>query len=362
MPPDSIHSYHRFMWENLFSHVDIDAARTCTSRAAMSPRERGRRGVRRSTRRRSARAGGIDFQILGIGKTGHIGFNEPGSGADSRTRLVHARRGHATRRRRRLLRRGERAARSDHDGRRDDPRGARDRASSPRASTRPRSSGARSRASRPRGRRDVPAAPPATPRSTSIARPAAELTRIATPWLLDEVEWTPALTVRAVIWLSRADRQRRSSSSRSATTPSTTLVAARALRLAGRGERRGVQRARREDPRALASCRADSAIICFSPHPDDDVISMGGILRKLVAERNDIIVAYMTSGNIAVFDHDVRRYVDFLRAARRERRGRARCGAPLARQSTISSRRSSRATSTSRRCRTSSGSFARRRR
>src|SRR5919112_549442 len=36
-----------------------------------------------------ARAGGIDFQILGIGKTGHIGFNEPGSGSESRTRLVH---------------------------------------------------------------------------------------------------------------------------------------------------------------------------------------------------------------------------------------------------------------------------------
>jgi len=53
-------------------------------------------------------------------------------------------------------------------------------------------------------------------------------------------------------------------------------------------------------------------IICFSPHPDDDVISMGGILRKLVENENEITVAYQTSGNIAVFDHDVRRYVDFL--------------------------------------------------
>jgi glucosamine-6-phosphate deaminase len=53
-------------------------------------------------------------------------------------------------------------------------------------------------------------------------------------------------------------------------------------------------------------------VICFSPHPDDDVISMGGMLRKLVENENDITVAYMTSGNIAVFDHDVRRYVDFL--------------------------------------------------
>ena len=52
--------------------------------------------------------------------------------------------------------------------------------------------------------------------------------------------------------------------------------------------------------------------ICFSPHPDDDVISMGGILRKFVENENHVTVAYMTSGNIAVFDHDVRRYVDFL--------------------------------------------------
>jgi glucosamine-6-phosphate deaminase len=50
----------------------------------------------------------------------------------------------------------------------------------------------------------------------------------------------------------------------------------------------------------------------FSPHPDDDVISMGGILRKLWENENTIVVAYMTSGNIAVFDHDVRRHLDFV--------------------------------------------------
>jgi len=54
-------------------------------------------------------------------------------------------------------------------------------------------------------------------------------------------------------------------------------------------------------------------IICFSPHPDDDVISMGGILAKLAQNRNAITVAYMTSGNLAVFDHDVRRHADFIR-------------------------------------------------
>src|SRR5262249_38250142 len=54
-------------------------------------------------------------------------------------------------------------------------------------------------------------------------------------------------------------------------------------------------------------------VIVFSPHPDDDVISAGGVLRKLAQNGNDILVAYQTSGNIAVFDHEVRRYLDFLR-------------------------------------------------
>jgi glucosamine-6-phosphate deaminase len=53
-------------------------------------------------------------------------------------------------------------------------------------------------------------------------------------------------------------------------------------------------------------------ILVFSPHPDDDVISMGGILRKLAENGNQVTVAYQTSGNIAVFDHDVRRYLDFV--------------------------------------------------
>src|SRR5918999_2112144 len=86
MPPDSIHSYHRFMWENLFSHIDIDPKHVHIPNGS-APRE----DVDTEARRYEdeiRRAGGVDFQILGIGKTGHIGFNEPGSGPESRTRLV----------------------------------------------------------------------------------------------------------------------------------------------------------------------------------------------------------------------------------------------------------------------------------
>ncbi len=53
-------------------------------------------------------------------------------------------------------------------------------------------------------------------------------------------------------------------------------------------------------------------VICFSPHPDDDVISMGGTLIRLVEDQHEVHVAYMTSGNIAVFDHDARRVADLV--------------------------------------------------
>src|SRR6201999_2864820 len=86
MPPDSIHSYHRFMWENLFSHVDVDPANVHIPEGTV-PREHVDEFCEQYEQAIED-AGGIDFQILGIGKTGHIGFNEPGSGYESRTRLV----------------------------------------------------------------------------------------------------------------------------------------------------------------------------------------------------------------------------------------------------------------------------------
>jgi glucosamine-6-phosphate deaminase len=53
-------------------------------------------------------------------------------------------------------------------------------------------------------------------------------------------------------------------------------------------------------------------VLVFSPHPDDDVISMGGTLIHLVEQGHKVHIAYMTSGNIAVFDHDALRFTDFV--------------------------------------------------
>ena len=148
-----------------------------------------------------ARAGGIDFQILGIGKTGHIGFNEPGSGAESRTRLVM------------LDAITRRDAAADFFGEEFVPREALTMGIATILEAREIAILATGEHKAPIVRRavegeiDVEVA--ATflqhhPNTTFYVDRAAgaDLTRIATPWLLDEVEWTPALTVRAVVWLS----------------------------------------------------------------------------------------------------------------------------------------------------------------
>ena len=85
MPPDSPHSYHTFMQENLFGSVP------CRRWRVPDGRPRSPAQIAEDCRAYEAdiaACGGIDWQLLGIGRTGHIGFNEPGSGRDSRTRRV----------------------------------------------------------------------------------------------------------------------------------------------------------------------------------------------------------------------------------------------------------------------------------
>jgi glucosamine-6-phosphate deaminase len=140
---------------------------------------------------------------------------------------------------------------------------------------------------------------------------AADLTRIATPWLLDEMTWTPELMLRAVVWLSKTTGKAilKLTERDYAEHHLSSLLALHGSAGEVNGE---IFNALGAKIRGRSKLPRGQRIICFSPHPDDDVISMGGILRKLVLNENHIVVAYMTSGNIAVFDHDVRRHVDFL--------------------------------------------------
>lgn len=308
MPRESIHSYHRFMWENLFSQIDIDRTNVHIPPGDV-PREEIADATRRYEHQIQA-AGGIDFQILGIGKTGHIGFNEPGSGSESHTRLVT------------LDAVTRRDAAADFFGEEYVPREAitmgvatiLDAREIAIIATGEHKSSIVRRAVE--GDIDVEVAATFLQRHPNTTfyldhAASAELTRIKTPWLLDEVEWSEPLTVRAVMWLAhQTDKAILKLTQRDyADHRMSSLVA----KYGTPGEVNGkVFNILGSKIRGKSKLPARKRVICFSPHPDDDVISMGGILRKLIENDNDIVVAYMTSGNIAVFDHDVRRYVDFL--------------------------------------------------
>ena len=86
MSPREAQSYHRFMHEYLFDHIDIPAENVHIPDGTLE-QEKVREYCQEYERKIEA-LGGIDIQLLGIGRTGHIGFNEPGSGEKSRTRLI----------------------------------------------------------------------------------------------------------------------------------------------------------------------------------------------------------------------------------------------------------------------------------
>lgn len=308
MRADSIHSYHRFMWENLFSHVNIDPANVHIPDGALP---RGEVDAACAAYEAAiAAAGGIDFQLLGIGKTGHIGFNEPGSGETSRTRLVH------------LDSITRRDAAADFFGEDNVPREAITMGIATILAAREIAILATGEHKARVVKRAVEGEIDRAVAATFLQRhgnttfyvdeaASADLTRVATPWLVDEVVWDEALAVRAVTWLAARSRKAILKLAQHDYTENNlaSLVALHGSPGAVNGLVFNILgakiRGKSKLPRGLKA-------ICFSPHPDDDVISMGGILRKFVENGNDMTVAYMTSGNIAVFDHDVRRYMDFL--------------------------------------------------
>ena len=308
MPADSIQSYHRFMWENLFSQVDIDPVNVHIPDGGLARDSVD--AMCAAYESAIVSAGGIDLQLLGIGKTGHIGFNEPGSGANSRTRLVHL--DNVTRR----------DAAADFFGEEFVPKEAVTMGVATILDAREIAILAtgehKSRIVQRAVEGDVNLEVAATflqrhPNTTFYvdAAAGADLTRVATPWLLDEVAWTPALTLRAVVWLSQTTGTAilKLTQHDYAEHRLSSLVARYGSPGAVNGEIFNILGAKIRGRSKLARGKR---IVVFSPHPDDDVISMGGILHKLAVNENEITVAYMTSGNIAVFDHDVQRYVEFL--------------------------------------------------
>ncbi|MFQ5536802.1 MAG: glucosamine-6-phosphate deaminase [Gemmatimonadota bacterium] len=311
MDPESPHSYHRFMREHLLDHVNIPPDQIHIPRGDL-PREEVARHCR-EYEEAIRLAGGIDFQLLGIGRSGHIGFNEPGSGRDSRTRLLYLD----------SITRADAA--SDFFGEENVPPEAVTMGVATILEAREIVLIATGEHKAHIIRRAVEGPVHADVAATFLQEhaaatvyldppAAAELTRIRTPWVVGDVEWDRQREMNAVLWLSEqtdkpilhlntADYREHHLSS---------LVVRHGSAGPLNGEVFNTLIAKIRGKSKLPHGRK---ILVFSPHPDDDVISMGGILRKLVENGNEVTVAYQTSGNIAVFDHEVRRYLDFVHRA-----------------------------------------------
>lgn len=154
----------------------------------------------------------------------------------------------------------------------------------------------------------------------------AELTRIKTPWLTGTCEWNDYLIKKSVFWLCSklskpilklTDRDYNDNGMSDLVTnhgPASkiNIKVFNDLQHTISGWPGG-------KPNSDDSTRPERAlpfpkrVVIFSPHPDDDVISMGGTLARLSEHGHEVHLAYQVSGNIAVFDHDAVRFIDFLR-------------------------------------------------
>ncbi len=308
MAPDSPHSYRRWMQETFFNHVNILPQNIHIPDGTVPPADVEDYCIHYEQLIR--RAGGIDLQILGIGRTGHIGFNEPGSTRHSRTRLVTL--DPVTRR----------DAASSFFGEQNVPHQALTMGVGTIMEARKVVIMAFGEHKAPIVRRaleeEMSDAVTASflqkhPDATFLLdQPAAGmLTAVIRPWEVGPVRWTPALIRRAVIWLSlkvgKALLKLSDDDFRE-------HHLYELLREHGPGETLG---RRVFDEMMGTLCTQPGGpepgtMLVFSPHPDDDVISMGGTIIRLVQQKHKVHIAYMTSGNIAVFDHDAWRFTDYV--------------------------------------------------
>lgn len=321
MDPEAIQSYHRFMWEYLFSHVDIPKENVNIPDGTLSLEEVNRHCEMYEEKIKAL--GGLDIQVLGIGRTGHIGFNEPGSGINSRTRLIA------------LDRITIRDAASDFFQEENVPR----RAITMGVGT---IMEAKSVILMAWGEGKAPIIASTVEGSISELIPAtflqqhhnaqiildeassASLTRTQSPWLVGSCKWTDKLTRKAVVWLCEQvkkpilkltdeDYNEHGMGELVAEVGPAYDINIKVFNdiqhtitgwPGGKPNVDDTYRPERSEP-------FPKRVLIFSPHPDDDVISMGGTLLRLADQGHEVHVAYQTSGNIAVFDDAAIRFIDF---------------------------------------------------
>ncbi len=321
MDSESVHSYHRFMKEQLFNHVDIPQENYFLPDGTVPAGSLKEFCI--SYENKINAVGGLDFQLLGIGGNGHVGFNEPGALINSRTRLITL--DHSTRA----------AAAMEFGGLHKVPRKAVTLGIAPILNARrivllawgERKATVIRRAVEGPVTESVPASYLQTHPNVSFMvdeSAASELTRAKTPWAVDTVVWDNNMIKKAVTHLSGALKK-----------PILKLTdkdyndngMSDLLAQYGAGYEININVFNQLQhtitgwpggkPNADDSNRPERAqpakkrVLIFSPHPDDDIISMGGTFQRLVDQGHDVHVAYQTSGNIAVADDEALRFIDF---------------------------------------------------
>lgn len=315
-------SYYRFMREQLFDHIDIPPEHVNLP-DGMVPLERVFEHCA-EYEKRIVDAGGIDLQILGIGRTGHIGFNEPGSSRDSLTRLVP------------LDRVTRQDAAADFLGEDNVPRFAITMGV-----------GTILRAKRlvlmawGENKSEIVARAVEGEENEAVSasflqshgdarflidRAASNaLTRIKLPWLVGRAEWTPQETRRAVCWLALRESK-----------PILKLVdeeynengMGELLTRKGGGYELNIEIFNRQhhtitgwpggkpdaDDRQRPERASPHPKVClvFSPEPQDDVMGMGGTIERLVSQGHRVHVVHMASGDLRVTDSEALRFVRVL--------------------------------------------------
>ena len=323
LEPNDINSYHFFMHENLFDHIDIPAENINIPSGIIEPKKV--RDYCKAYEKKIADLGGLDFQLLGIGRTGHVGFNEPGSNINSQPRFVTL----------------------DHLTRYDAAGAFYGIENVPSKAI---TMGIKTILSAKRivllawgiNKSEIiqkaveGALTPSIPttylqehHNTTLVldhQGASGLTRIKTPWITGNCDWSYLSNqCKAVYWLcEKTDKSilKLTEEDYNQNGMSELLI------LEGNYYDLNIKMFNRLQntitgwpggkPDADDSNRPERALpekkrtIIFSPHPDDDVISMGGTFDRLVAQGHEVHVAYQTSGNIAVSDDEALKYIEVV--------------------------------------------------
>ena len=322
LAPNAINSNFNALKEMLIDHVDIDKQNVFTPDSTIA--KDAIFEYCRLYEQRIESFGGLDIALLGIGRVGNIGFNEPGSRLNSTTRLIlldNDSRNEASKmfgsientpissitmgvatilsaKKIYLLAWGEEKAQK-----------VKECVEGPVTDT-------------------IPASYLQTHNNAHVAidlSAAANLTRIQRPWLVTSCEWNDKLIRSAIVWLcqltgkpilklTNKDYNENGLSELLALFGSAYNVNIKIFNdlqhtitgwPGGKPNADDTYRPERAKP-------YPKRVVVFSPHPDDDVISMGGTIRRLVEQKHDVHVAYETSGNIAVGDEEVIRFLHFI--------------------------------------------------